>query len=280
MPQTARNLRTLRTRDIIEIDEARCDGCGLCAAGCAEGALAIVDGKARLVSETYCDGLGACLAECPRGALKIVRRESEAFDEEAALQALAASGRGFQADGGSGSGASPSTSAHMGGAGGGGCPGAGARTLTPKRGAAGDGAEKAGGGPGLANWPVQMDLVHPKAPFLEAPALTVAADCTAFACPGFHGEFLAGGVPLVIGCPKLDDVDAYIIKISEILKAHPSIREMRVPIMEVPCCRGLAYAAVRGLERSGRGDVNLKVLVVGLDGTVEEEAPEAPGEAI
>ncbi|MDR1036270.1 MAG: 4Fe-4S dicluster domain-containing protein [Deltaproteobacteria bacterium] len=274
MPQTARNLSPLHRRDIIEIDESRCDGCGLCVRGCAEGALAIVDGKARLVSETYCDGLGACLAECPRGALTIVSRESEAFDEAAALAALAA-----REDGGSGS-SGGSRSGHGGHEGG--CPGAVPRALAPRASASETPSpEEAGGGPGLANWPIQMNLVPPKAPFLEAGTLTVAADCTAFACPGFHARFLAGGVPLVIGCPKLDDVDAYIIKISEILKAHPSIRELTVPIMEVPCCRGLAYAAVRGLERSGRDDVSLTVQVVGLDGSTEEEAPrEASGEAM
>ncbi|MDR1314172.1 MAG: 4Fe-4S ferredoxin [Deltaproteobacteria bacterium] len=265
MPQTARKFKPLPKRDIIEIDEARCDGCGLCAMGCAEGALEIVDGKARLVSETYCDGLGACLAECPRGALKIVSRESEGFDGEAALAALALRGaprRGALGDGG-------------------GCPGARPRALAPVAGSkspTGGGSPVEGGsGPGLANWPVQMNLVHPRAPFLDAPALTVAADCTAFACPRFHAEFLGDGRPLVIGCPKLDDVDAYIIKISEILKAHPSVKELRVPIMEVPCCRGLAYAAVRGLERSARDDVALKVFVVGLDGAVAEEAPEWAG---
>ncbi|MDR1038844.1 MAG: 4Fe-4S dicluster domain-containing protein [Deltaproteobacteria bacterium] len=264
MPQTAWKLKPLRGRDIIEIDEARCDGCGLCVSGCAEGALEIIEGKARLVSESYCDGLGACLAECPRGALRIVRRESEGFDEEAALAAKAAreARAARKADGTDEAPSGP-----------GGCPGARQRPLG-RGDSGGVPAEEGGGGPGLANWPIQMTLVHPKAEFLEAPALALAADCTAFAVPGFHREFLGAGVPLVIGCPKLDDVDAYIIKIGEILKAHPSILEVRAAIMEVPCCRGLAYAAVRGVERSGRADVSLRLFVAGLDGTVREELPE------
>ncbi|MDR2613328.1 MAG: 4Fe-4S ferredoxin [Deltaproteobacteria bacterium] len=266
MPLAAGKPAPLRRRDIIEIDEALCDGCGLCARGCAEGALEIVDGKARLVSDSYCDGLGACLAECPRGALRIVRRESEEFDEEAALRASAA--------GKAAGPRSPATPSAVRG----GCAGARPRALPLRGGAAGAGGPPEGEGGGgraaaLANWPIQMMLVPPQAPFLDAPALAVAADCTAFACPGFHGEFLGGGAPLLVGCPKLDDIDAYIIKIGEILKAHPAVRELRVPIMEVPCCRGLAYAAVRGVERSGRSDVDLRVLVVGLDGRVAEEPP-------
>jgi Pyruvate/2-oxoacid:ferredoxin oxidoreductase delta subunit len=311
MPLTARKM-DLRARDIIEIDEGLCDGCGLCVLGCAEGALEIVDGKARLVSDSYCDGLGACLGECPRGALRITRRQSEGFDEEAALRALAArrgaagapvlaarapapaaelhapapsvtpcggkdGGPGLPGDGEGGSGGGGRHGGHGGGetpAAHGGCPGARARALPgASQAMPGNGAAEPSG---LANWPVQMMLIPPQAPFLEAASVTVAADCTAFACPGFHREFLGGGAPLLVGCPKLDDVDAYIIKISEILKAHPGIRELRVPIMEVPCCRGLAYAAVRGAERSGRAGVDLKVLVVGLDGSVAEEAPEGP----
>jgi ferredoxin len=287
MPLTSKVSTPLTKRDVIEIDESRCDGCGLCVRGCAEGALEIVEGKARLVTEAYCDGLGACLAECPRGALRIVSRESEAFDEEAAMAALAArgaAGPSAPAAGRAGR-AGASAPSHSGCPGArpvelagrfgdpepapGGCPGARPRDLA-REGGAGGGSE----GARLVGWPIQLKLLPPGAGFLDAPALVLAADCTAFACPGFHGRFLGGGAPLAVGCPKLDDVDAYIIKLGEILKAHPAIREVRVAIMEVPCCRGMAYVAVRGVERSGREDVSLRVWVVGLDGTVREELPE------
>ncbi|MDR3153336.1 MAG: 4Fe-4S ferredoxin [Deltaproteobacteria bacterium] len=280
MTETAKNLKPFAARDIIEIDEELCDGCGLCVPGCAEGALAIVDGKARLVSDVFCDGLGACLGECPRGALRIVRRPAEGFDAEAALAATDGGRPSFPG----GLGLSPRSGGERvpqaAASGGGGCPGAAPRALgRPAGGSRGGAGESTQGeGPALVNWPIQMMLVPPQAPFLESPALTVAADCTAFACPGFRREFLEDGAPLVIGCPKLDDVDAYIIKIGEILKAHPAVKEIRVPIMEVPCCRGLAYAAARGAERSGRGDVTMRLFVVGLDGTVSEEFPETEGE--
>jgi hypothetical protein len=119
-----------------------------------------------------------------------------------------------------------------------------------------------------------MKLAPPNAPFFDTPVLVVAADCGAYACPSYHSLFLSEGYPLVLGCPKLDDVDLYIIKISEILKANPQIRELRVPIMEVPCCRGLIYAVVRALERSGRDDTRVRCFVISSEGRVEEEFPQ------
>ncbi|MDR2338739.1 MAG: 4Fe-4S ferredoxin [Deltaproteobacteria bacterium] len=243
--QTAKDIH----RDIIEINEALCDGCGDCASACAEGAIAIVDGKAKLVSETYCDGLGACLSSCPTGALKVVRKASPAFDPAQVASHLKLKGK------------TPAP----------GCPGAAGMRISPK---APQGDHKGDTGPvGLVNWPIQLGLVNPGAAFLDAPALIVAADCTAFAAPSFHGRFLGEGLPLVMGCPKLGDIDELIEKIAQILAAHPRIGEIRVPIMEVPCCRGLIYAVAKAIAREGSG-AKARLFVVARDGSVEEELPQ------
>jgi NAD-dependent dihydropyrimidine dehydrogenase PreA subunit len=246
--------KTATERDIIEIDEALCNGCGECIASCAEGALELVDGKARLASDIYCDGLGACLGQCPQGALKIARRASLEFDGgKARLKAAEGIGR------------RPA-----------GCSGAAAMSLRPHvdEKATGDAHPPGPDGPALANWPIQLRLVPPSAPFLNSRTLTVAADCTAFASPRFHQEFLGAGSPLVMGCPKLDDMDLCITKLREILEARPEITELKVPIMEVPCCRGLIYAAATAIRQSGRaGEVTPRLFVVGRDGAMTEEAP-------
>ncbi len=205
-------------RQIIRIDEEKCTGCGKCVMACAEEALAIVDGKARLVGEVYCDGLGACLGECPEGALTIEEREATPFDEEAVERRLAQLGKHEPLPCG--------------------CPGASVRALAPDP----TPAQSRGSATAsrLSHWPVQLRLVPPGAPFLRGAEILVCADCVPFAMPDFHEKHLAGRVVLV-GCPKLDDLDHYRDKLRAIFEqARPqSITVLR---MEVPCCSGLAHA--------------------------------------
>lgn len=236
-------------RKIIEIDEERCDGCGSCVPACAEGAIQIVDGKARVVSEKFCDGLGACLGECPRNALRIVEREAEEFDEEAVEAHL-------KADRVMPPGAT-------------GCPSAQVRQFEAA--AASDEKVKELAHPrragALAHWPIQIRLVPADAPFLKGADLLVAADCTPVAYPAFHREFLTGKAVL-LGCPKFDDVEAYIQKFAEIFR-KADISTITVLVMEVPCCQGLPYIVVKGMERAGtRVPVNL--VVIGAKGNVQE----------
>lgn len=203
-------------RPVIHIDEDKCDGCGQCVTSCAEGALAIVDGKARLVSEVYCDGLGACLS-CPQGALRLEEREAKAFDGAAALAARAG-------EAGKPPAAFP-----------GGCPGGSARVfrpLTPSPAArgTGDGALAAR----LAAWPLQVQLVPPAAPFLRGARVLLAAHCAGFALPGLHDDWLAGRVPLIC-CPKLEDKGVLTRKLADILR-QGAPAELEILRMSVPCC--------------------------------------------
>ncbi len=240
------------TRKIIRIDEETCDGCGLCVTACAEGAIRIIDGKARLVSDRYCDGLGACLGECPRGALEIVEREAEAFDEHAALEHM---NREKAVE--------PEPLAC-------GCPGTHLQTFLrtvsceeANRPAAAISASSA-----LGHWPVQIRLVPPTAPFLRGASLLVAADCVPVAYPTFHRDFLDGRVVL-IGCPKFDDPGPYVEKFARIFAGN-GIRDVTIAVMEVPCCQGLPIIVRKGMEMAGK-DVPLKKVVIGTDGTVRGE---------
>ncbi len=237
------------TRDIIKIDEKLCDGCGRCITNCAEGALALVDGKAKLVSDIYCDGLGACLGHCPTGALQIIKRPAPAFDEAAAMNRMKREAPALPC----------------------GCPGAQARALTPSPAApsAADGPNKA---VGLAAWPIQLKLVPPEADFLDSPVLTLASDCSAFAAPAFHQTFLSEGFPLVMACPKLDETEPYIEKLAAILKGRRAIRELRIPMMSVPCCHGLSSIALQALKRAGReGEVLVRTWTITPRGVITED---------
>ena len=248
---------SMARRKIVEIDEHKCNGCGLCVPACAEGAIRIVDGKARLVSDVYCDGLGACLGECPEGAIRIVEREAEAFDEEAARRHVA--------------GEKPRLASACAG----GCPGTAARDLrlnvlsapgvaTARRPAASQAA--AGAEPSaLGNWPIQLHLVPPHAPFLKGRDLLLVADCVPFALADFHRRMLPGR-PVVIGCPKLDDVHAHVDKLAGVL-ATASPTSLTVVHMEVPCCTGLLRIAEAALARSG-ADVPLDEITVSIRGEV------------
>jgi len=238
---------TRKARQIVRIDEEKCDGCGACVPACAEGALRIVDGKARLVSETYCDGLGACLGNCPRGAISIEERPAESFDEEAARRHVERSSR---AD------APAAEEASC-------CP-----VVQPVRVAhpakAPDGALPPL--PPLPNFPIQLGLVGPAAPFLRDADVLLAADCAGYVFPGLR-RFLDGRV-LIIACPKLDDAGAHLQKLTEILK-RSTVKSITVVRTEVPCCSGLVRLAEAAAAASGR-DVPVDVVVVGIDGEVKE----------
>ena len=244
-------------RKIIEIDRDKCDGCGLCTTACAEGALAL-DGekKAVLVREIYCDGLGACLDVCRTGALKVVEREGEAYDPRAAFDHVLGT-RG------------PAAAAMVHGAGvhrgPSGCPGSRACDIPPDPGAG-------PGGPAvsrLSQWPIQLHLVSPVAPYFEGCDLLVAADCTAFALGGFHEELIKGR-KLVIACPKLDDTQGYAEKLTELIKRN-NLRSLTVAVMTVPCCSGLLRIVDLAVELAG-SPVEVKKVVVGIDGRIVQAA--------
>lgn len=230
-------------RKIIVIDEEKCDGCGDCAPACQEGAIAIIDGKARLVSEVYCDGLGACLGHCPQGAITIEEREAAAYDEAAthahlARQQAAAAAQAM-----------------------GGCPGSRARQLSPA--ALLEEPVSAATPSQLRSWPVQLALVPAHAPYLAGADLLLVADCVPFAYADFHRDFLRGN-PVLIACPKLDNVGPYVDKLAAIFKtARP--RSLSILHMEVPCCSGLVHLAAMAMERAG-ARVPVRDVVVGIEG--------------
>ncbi|MFO7496419.1 MAG: 4Fe-4S binding protein [Desulfobacterales bacterium] len=237
-------------RKIIEIDEERCDGCGQCVIACAEGAIRIVDGKARVISDNLCDGLGACLGECPQDALKIVEREAEEFDEEEVAAHL-------EKEAGA-------AAAHRG------CPSAAIQIMTPAAACvevnrpaalAGDAA----GDSCLGNWPVQVQLVPPTAPFLKGADLLVMADCVPVAFPTVHRDFLQGRA-VTLGCPKLDDIDAYVQKFTAIFK-QAGIKSITVVVMEVPCCSGLP-AIVKKAQAAAGTQIPMAVVVISTRGAI------------
>jgi len=230
-------------RKIIEIDEERCDGCGQCVPSCAEGAIQIIDGKARLVAEKYCDGLGACLGECPQGALSVVEREAEGFDEEAVEKHLQSKDA-----------IPPSADATLPC----GCPSTQLQTFFPTLqpdSSVCSGARSSA----LSHWPVQIRLVPPNAPFLRRADLLVAADCAPVAYPNFHADFLKGKV-VVVGCPKFDDVQGYVMKFADIFR-QADIRSVTVLVMEVPCCQGLPAIVERAMKMAGKKVATEKVVI-------------------
>ena len=227
-------------RKIIAIEEEKCNGCGLCAAACHEGAIGIVDGKAKLLREDYCDGLGDCLPSCPRGAISFEEREAPAYDEAAVLAARAKS-RPVPASG---------------------CPGTLSRLLRQR-----EDPEVPGPVPGrLVNFPVQLRLVPTCGPVFDDVDLLIAADGTAYACGDFHRRFM-GGRTTVIGCPKLDAYD-YADKLTEILRRN-TIRSVTLVRMQVPCCAGLTRALHTAMLRSGRS-IPMKTWILAPDGTLSE----------
>ena len=224
-------------RKIIHIDEAKCNGCGLCVEACNEGAIALIDGKARLVREDYCDGLGNCLPACPEDAISFEEREAPAFSL-GETQPPAHRHHGHDA--------APHHHHHGGEATlACGCPGSSVRALPKKAAAA---TEKTAGG-ALSQWPVQIKLLPLTAPFYHGADLLIAADCCAYAYAAFHRDFISGKITLV-GCPKLDDVD-YSEKLTEIF-ANNHIHSVTLTRMEVPCCGGMAKAVKTAIEKSGK----------------------------
>jgi ferredoxin len=239
-------------RKIIEIDGELCDGCGECMPSCAEGAIEIVDGKAHLAAEKYCDGLGACLAECPNGALKIIEREVDDFDEEAVRMHLEEKESEEKA--------SEAALAC-------GCPSTQIQTFVPlsSHEVPPDTQARTRSVSHLSHWPVQIKLVPPTAPFLKGADLLVAADCTAFAYPGFHEDFLKSKV-LMVGCPKFDDVKEYIQKFTEIFKSA-GIKSITAIIMEVPCCSALPIIVKKAMEAAGK-EVPMQEVVISTRGEI------------
>ena len=243
------------TRKIIRIDEEKCDGCGLCVPSCAEGAIRIVDGKARLVAEKYCDGLGACLGQCPRGALTVVDAEADPFDAEAAKE-LARAGMG------QGSASSHHQKTDEDRTLPCGCPSTLMQTFAPqtKCDEANIPVSQPGSGvSALTHWPVQIRLVPPTAPFLRGADLLVAADCTLVAYPCFHDDLLRGKTVL-LGCPKFDDTEAYVQKFAEIFRTA-EIKSVTIVVMEVPCCQGLPVIVRKAMALAGK-TIPIEVVVI------------------
>ena len=247
-----------RMREIIQIDEELCDGCGECIISCAEGALKIIDGKARLVSDTLCDGFGNCLGACPQNAITIIKREADKFDE--AIVEHHRPAPAVQA-------AKPTVKTALPHAGG--CPGSAMRMFEAPDHSRPVGSANVGEIPStLTQWPVQLMLVPPTAPFLKGREILLAADCAPFAFADFHRKLLAGKA-LLVGCPKLDDLEHYRQKLEEICR-HSGCTGLTVVMMEVPCCGGLGMIARQAITASG-SNIPLKEIIVGIRGDILRE---------
>jgi ferredoxin len=244
-------------RKIIEIDDDLCDGCGNCVPSCAEGALEIIDGKAKVIADIYCDGLGACLGDCPTGALSIVERQADDFDEEAVEEHLATQEK-----------PEPQQIPMSGG-----CPSARmqtfdsfaaqqATTTQADLTTSGEEAESA-----LSHWPVQIMLVPPTAPFLKGADLLVLADCVPVAFPTVHRDFIKGK-SVLLGCPKLDNAQFYIEKFAQICK-QSGVKSITSVVMEVPCCSGLPMIVKKGMELSGV-EIPMEEVVISTRGKIIE----------
>lgn len=254
-------MKKIAVRKIVEIDEDKCDGCGRCVPSCAEGAIRIIDGKARLVAENLCDGLGNCLGTCPKGAITIEVRPAQEFDERA-VQAHADSDTKDSRS------HSPPVPAQ------GGCPGAMMRTLEQGKAPATspNAGEATEAGPSqLRHWPVQLALLPVSSPIWAGADVLLAADCVAVAMPGFQSRLLAGKT-VAVACPKLDDADPYVAKLAQIF-ANNDIRSVTIAHMEVPCCFALNRIVQAAMDQAGRMDIPVHQVTVGIDGGVKEQAP-------
>lgn len=228
-------------RKIIKIDNEKCTGCGICADACHEGAIGIIDGKARLLREDYCDGLGDCLPACPENAISFEEREALAYNEDEVKKAK------------------KETSALPCG-----CPGSNARAIEREKQNSEQTAEYLKTPSRLSQWPVQIKLVSPNAAYFDGADLLIAADCTAFAYGSFHEDFIKDKI-CIIGCPKLDSVD-YAEKLAAVI-THNGIKSVTVVRMEVPCCGGIEYAAKQAVEKSGK-NIPCKTVIISTDGKI------------
>ncbi len=263
-------------RKIITINEDLCNGCGDCVTACSEGALQIIDGKARLVKEQFCDGFGDCLGECPTGALKIEEKEVEGFDPNATRNYLLKTGGAAAAhkfDEATKRHEAKETNMNM-HSHAGGCQGSAMR-FNPKSAATAKPASPAGLGQvnrsELEQWPIQIHLVRPDAPFFKDRELVVLSTCSPVASADIHWRFLRGR-SVVIGCPKLDRTEGYVEKLAAIL-SEPSIPKVTVVRMEVPCCGGLSAMVEEAAGRSGRSDLQVEEVTVGLNGDILAAEP-------
>ena len=234
-------------RNIVKIDEDKCDGCGECITTCAEGAIELVNGKAKLVSEIYCDGLGACLSHCPQDAISIEQREAEEFDQEATEKHLSEQK------------ACSASTAFV-------CPGLANKQLrektSPKDSSVGGEVVSQ-----LTHWPVQLRLLSPQAPFLKNADLLLVADCVPFAMGDFHNKLLKGRT-IAVGCPKLDDSEIYVQKLTEILKVN-NLNSLTVIHMKVPCCSGLTRIARQAVQNS-RVEISFEDVTIDLKGNISK----------
>ncbi len=219
-------------RSIVYIDEEKCNGCGLCIPNCAEGAIKIINGKAKLVDDRFCDGLGACLGHCPQDAITIIERDAPEFNEEAVKVHLKPKMTEKKVE----------KSIPCG------CPGSMAMDFRSEKKSVGGATARQKSE--LRQWPVQLTLVSPEASYFKDSELLVAADCVPFAYPNFHSDFLAGK-SVIIGCPKLDDAESYVDKLAEMLKKN-NIKSITLVNMEVPCCFGLQRIVEEAVARSGK----------------------------
>lgn len=243
-------------RDIVHINEDLCDGCEKCIPDCVEGALQLVNGKARLVKEIYCDGLGACLGSCPRGAISIEKREAGEFDEEATRIYMEQKT------------SRPETLPVVESISTSGCPGMAARQLHPVQ---ENDTSPAPASSALGHWPVQLSLVSPDAPYFQDAKLLLTADCVPVAVPDFHSRFLKGHA-IAVACPKLDDIQPHLDKLTAILRCS-DVRAIKILRMEVPCCSGLTHLAQSALQASGK-HLPLGEIIIGVEGQVREPEQE------
>lgn len=243
------------TRKIIQIDEERCNGCGNCVIACAEGAIQIIDGKAKVIADKYCDGLGACIGDCPEDALKIIEREADDFDEKAVEELLKKQGPAKKE-------AEPVAC---------GCPSSamkifpGAGVADPCNCANKPSVQTSKGPSALGHWPVQIKLIPPGAPFLKDADLLIAADCVPVAYPTFHADFLKGKA-VMIGCPKFDNADEYVEKLSKVFKVS-GIKSITSVVMEVPCCSAMPVIVKKALARANV-EIPFKEVVVSAQGKI------------
>ena len=232
------------TRKIIKIDEGKCNGCGICAETCHEGAIKIIDGKAKLIKESYCDGLGDCIGPCPRDAITIEERAAKEFDEEAVRKYMSEK--------------SDCASSCL-----------GSEPISHnKRNNMNDRVSSSELNSSLSTWPVQISLIPPEAPFLNDSSLLITADCVPLAFADFHREFIVDKVVL-IGCPKLDDSKYYAFKLSETFKLN-TVNSITVVYMEVPCCRGLPKLVESAIESCGRV-IPMESIMIGIKGEILEK---------